>query len=337
MKPKERLARMSRGENIDRIPFMPTLFEHAAMLIKKTPSEAAQDERLLEEAQLKAYEVYGHDSVTVGIDVYNIEAEALGCSVRYQKDFSIPGIENHPMEDEIDTGNISFSIEKGRIGKIIKAAENVHRQIGDEVNVGIGICGPFSICAELRGYENLIMDCISGEEGIVELLKAVLEFQKDYSSAIASRNLGITLFESWASPPLVSPKIFREYVMPYERELIKHIKGCGVTAMPLVIGGNTVEILDDIINTGTTLLVADYSVDMRFYVEKAAEKNLTVRGNIDPKLVERGSLEDICKSAEQAINCSGGYKKFVLGTGVIPYHTPKEHLTVIKDYLENQV
>ncbi|WP_422880119.1 uroporphyrinogen decarboxylase family protein [Neomoorella glycerini] len=42
--------------------------------------------------QLQAYELYGHDLVTVGIDIYNVEAEAMGCPVQYFDDEAIPAI-----------------------------------------------------------------------------------------------------------------------------------------------------------------------------------------------------------------------------------------------------
>ena len=54
-----------------RIPFVPTLFEHAARVINKTPSEVAQNEDLLVKSQLACYEKYKHDLVSVGVDIYN--------------------------------------------------------------------------------------------------------------------------------------------------------------------------------------------------------------------------------------------------------------------------
>jgi len=61
------------------------------------------------------------------------------------------------------------------------------------------------------------MDCISDEETVHAMLDKVLEHQENYCDEIIKRGLGITLFESWAAPPLVSPDIYRNYVMPYEK------------------------------------------------------------------------------------------------------------------------
>lgn len=333
MNPKERLKKVSNGQRADRIPFLPTIFEHGAGLIGKTPSEAALDEDIMAKAHLKAYEVYGHDVVTVGIDVYNIEAEALGCEIRYHKDNSIPGVITHPFKDQFSSEDMIFSLDRGRIGKVLNAASEVNLQIGDETFTGIGICGPFSVCVELCGYENIIMDCMAKGEKVHKMMEDLLGFQKYYCDEIIKRNLGVTIFESWATPPLISPEIYREFVVPYEKELIKHIKSKGLSSAPLVIGGDTGLIVDDIISTGTTLLVADYNSDFEMYLEKATENNIMLRGNIDPKLVEKGTREEILTHAQRLIEKAKGYGKFVMGTGVLPYNTPVENVLAIKKNL----
>lgn len=330
---KERLALINKGEKADRIPFMPTVFEHAAALINKTPSEVAIDEYLIEKSQIKAYEMYENDAVTVGVDVYNIEAEALGCTIKYHDDDSVPGIKGHVFKENIDIKNIVFKIDKGRIKKILNAADSINKKIGNKVNVGIGICGPFSICIELVGYENLIMRIINEEEIVLDLLEATLKFQKKYCDEIIKRGLGISIFESWATPPLISPNVYRKYVMPYEKRLIKYIKNKGNLAVPLIIGGNTEIIIDDIINTGTTLLLADYDVDIKLYAKKAEDNNILLRGNIDPKLVGKGSIDEIIKSVKELIRKKGDYKKFILGSGVVSYDTNPKNILAIKEYL----
>ncbi|NSW90699.1 MAG: uroporphyrinogen decarboxylase family protein [Firmicutes bacterium] len=316
-----------------KIPFIPTIFEHSARIINRTPSETALSEELLEEAQVQSYLLYKHDAVTVGIDVYNIEAEALGCEVKFHEDNSIPGVIFHPFSEEYHMEAITFSTEKGRIGMVLNAAERVKKRIGSYVNVSIGISGPFSICAELTGFEKLITDCIDNEETVHLLLEKILAFQKEYCKEIIKRGLGVTLFESWAAPPLVSPGIYRNFVAPYEKELITHIKNLGVLYVPLVIGGDTLTILDDMLETGTTLLISDYKADIKYFVEKAKERNMTIRGNIDPKLVERGPKEEIIRQLEIMLQKINGYDKFVVGTGVLPYNTPPENVIAIREYL----
>ena len=313
------------------LPFAPTILEHAAALTGQTPSKAAQSASLMARAHIEAFRRYCPAAVTVGVDVYNIEAEALGCRVRFYDDASVPGIVTHPLTVESDPAQITFSPRLGRIRLIVDAASRVKEAAGAETAVNVGICGPFSILIELLGYEAAVVAFCDDDARAVPLLEAILAFQKRYCEEIAANGLGATVFESWASPPLVSPQFYRAYAAPYERELFAHMARLGMASRPLVIGGDTRETVDDILATGTTLLVSDYNTPLPLYAEKARAKGVTLRANIDPKLVRSGDWEPIqariCEIYAQAETTP----KLIIGTGVIPYDTPPEHLLRAKE------
>ena len=330
--PKERMTALSRGEYPDRIPFMPTVIEHAAFLIGETPSAAAQVESLMARAHIEAYRKYRPDAVTVGMDLYNIEAEALGCRVQFYDNASIPGIITHPFT--LEDCKPSFSQDMGRIQVVLDAATAVKDAVGNEVNVSVGICGPFSIMIELLGFEAAIEAFYNEDNRAALLLDALLQFQKDYCTTIVSRGLDVTVFESWASPPLISPDIYRLYALPYERELFRYLADRNVLARPLVIGGDTRATVDYMLMSGTTLLVSDYNTPLPLYAEKARENFVTLRANIDPKQVRNGDWKliqaRICEIKEQAKITP----KLIAGTGVIPYDTPPEHVLRVKEMLK---
>ena len=78
-----------------RVPlFLPAIYEHKAWFIGSTPSAISRDAGLLTRALLAEYEAIGADALAVGVDVYNLEAEAVGCTVTFYEgdDTSIPGI-----------------------------------------------------------------------------------------------------------------------------------------------------------------------------------------------------------------------------------------------------
>jgi uroporphyrinogen decarboxylase len=280
--------------------------------------------------------MYCPDAVTVGIDVYNIEAEALGCQVRFYDDISIPGIITHPFTIESDFGQIAFSPDLGRIQTVLDAASNVNQAIGGEVKVSVGICGPYSIMMELLGFEAATEVICDGDERIGFLLDALLKFQQDYCSEIVSKGLGVTVFESWASPPLISPGIYREFAFAYERSLMEHLKRLNVVSRPLVIGGDTRAIADDLLATGSTLLVSDYNAPLEQYIEKARAKDVFVRANIDPKLIQYGAWGEIETRVREIRALANTHHKLLAGTGVIPYNTPPENLLRVKRMLEGE-
>ena len=317
------------------VTFAPTIIEHAASLIGCTPSEAGQSAELMAKAHIEAFHRYRHPVVTVGMDVYNIEAESLGCEVRFYNDASIPGIVTHPYTIDSDPGLIRFSSDSGRTGMILEAAAAVKKDIGSETNVSIGISGPFSILIELLGLDAAVDFLVEDDERIIHFLDAILEYQKNYCDMIIVNGLGVTIFDSWASPPITSPRIYREYAAPYEREVISHLKSSGLASRPLVIGGDTRLIADDILNTGTTLLVSDYNTPLPLYAEKARSHDVILRVNIDPKRIWGDDWEYVNNRINEIYSVLDFHPKTIIGTGVMPYDTPPEYILRIKDLIES--
>ena len=63
--------------------FLPAIYEHKAWFIQSTPSAFSRDGDLLTRALLAEYEAIGPDALAIGVDVYNLEAESVGCTVSF--------------------------------------------------------------------------------------------------------------------------------------------------------------------------------------------------------------------------------------------------------------
>lgn len=59
-------------------PFTLAVYEHAARFVGRTPAEVSQDPALLFQGHRGAYLEYRHQPIAMGIDIYNLEAEAYG-------------------------------------------------------------------------------------------------------------------------------------------------------------------------------------------------------------------------------------------------------------------
>jgi len=55
----------------------PSIYEHAAAVISRTPWETSRDEELLFAAHAAAYRLYRHTPIMPGIDIYNLEADRV--------------------------------------------------------------------------------------------------------------------------------------------------------------------------------------------------------------------------------------------------------------------
>lgn len=86
------------------------------------------------------------------------------------------------------------------------------------------IRGPLGVAEELRGIENLVMDAVLNPEFVRDLLRRVVDFRKAWCSARAAflgcaTPLRGLLYNDEVQVPMISPRIYRDFVLPCEKEL----------------------------------------------------------------------------------------------------------------------
>lgn len=337
MLPKERISAVAKGERPDRVPFVPTIYEHAAAIGGVTPSVMARDARLIAKGQILAYELYGHDLIVVGVDIYNIEAEALGCRVRYFDDAAIPAITGPILSSGKDLAGLRLPDPErsARMPLLLDAAVRVRESLGHEVPVGMAMVGPFTLAAILRGFEELVIALVTGESWVRDLLTFTTEVCLAFGRAAAARGLGLSINESWITPPMLTPQLYTGWVFPHHQALLAGLRDAGADSVSLISGGNTTPIVDWLVKTGSTLLMADYGTDLVIYRDKAIAAGVILRGSIQARLLENGSREEIRNQALRILDiCAVPGSRFVLGCGVLPYGADPARVLYLKHLAE---
>ena len=107
--------------------FCPSVYEHAARVIGKSPWEVSRNSRLLSQAHIETFRLYNHRPIVVGIDIYNLEAEAYGATVDRPAGTGVPAIVRHQYSTskELMTLEPFNSKTDGRIPMVIEAAMRV--------------------------------------------------------------------------------------------------------------------------------------------------------------------------------------------------------------------
>jgi len=337
MKPIDRTRAALAGERPDRWPFVPSIYEHGAALLGRGPTEVSRNARLMAEAALAGYRVYGHDLVTVGIDIYNIEAEALGCRLsRHGSTAGIPGVISHPLAGPEPPDAAALGIPEpgpeNRLGLIAEACERVARAIGNEVWVYACMGGPFSQAVELRGYEDFMMDIVGRPEAAHALLGRTAELSRRQADRLSRLGVGVYLYESWATVPLIGPPIFAEFVVPYAQQVIGHVRSHVDTPPPAVVMGGDISLLIDFLLEAESGLVAcDYRADFGLVQSRCAGRPVILRGSIDPKRLEAGDWAYLEEAVATMARKARGMPNFVWGTGCVSYDTPPETVLRFKD------
>ncbi len=335
---RERVERTCRLEPADRIPFVPAIYEHKAALIGRSPSEVCRSAELLHSALRRELAVYDPDMLVVGIDVYNVEAEALGCRVVYFDDSDdCPAIVEPLIAGPSDLARLRLPDPQtnGRMPLYLEVAGALVRDLGSKMIIRSAITGPYSMAAQLVGGEAWVLATIEQPQFARELLAFCAEVTVQFGQAFVGRGVEPIIFDSRATPQLASPRVFREMVKAVYRDtVIPQLKQAGALTIPLIIGGNTTAVVDDLIETGATQLLCDSTASLQIFRRKCAAARVPFRANLDAVLVNRGPADAIRKDALRILGECSSQPGFLLGCGVVAYDTPPEHVLAIREAIE---
>jgi uroporphyrinogen-III decarboxylase len=138
-------------------------------------------------------------------------------------------------------------------------------------------------------------------------------------------------FDSYAAPPLVSPRLFEAAILPHVKRLIAKLKACGAQFVEYVIGGRTEPIAEHLFATGADILLCDFAADVNIFLEQAKETGVLVRRNISPILIEQGPDEELDMQISGIRRLAANHHNVIIGTGAISYNTNAERVLMVKE------
>jgi len=337
MTSRQRIEALLAGKPADRVPFCPAVYEHKAALIGTTPSRLSRDAALFEQALIREAELYRPDMLVVGCDVYNIEAEAAGCTVRFYDSNDVPSIAERAVRvnDAVSTLRLPDPEKDGRMPICLEVGLRIQERFGRDMIVRGALSAPFSMVCELVGAEQLLIAMIDDPEWVSRLLAVTSEIAISYGRAFVERGLGVIIFDSHASPPLVSPGLYRKIVLPPTSAVIHYFRHeLGVPLVPYILGGDTAGLLDSILETGTNNILCDFRANLATFIDRLGGRPVLLRANLDPRFLLAASAEEIKTKVREVLTIGRRHPGFMLGTGILPYDLPPEKVIAVRDVLE---
>jgi len=321
------------------VQFCPSVYEHAAGLIGKTPWEVSRDGRLLSKAHIEAFRLYNHRPVVVGIDIYNLEAEAYGATVDKPAGTGVPAIFRHPYSSAKELMTLEPFNPKtdGRIPMVIEAAGRVADEC-PEADVRIPLSGPFSLAANLMGFENILCEIQTSPDLVIRALRHLVAGQVEFCEEVVHQGfpdkIGIAFFESAATPPLLSPQDFKNIEFDALKEIMEKTAAVVGHPVPCIIGGDTAPILDSILETGTGYVCCPAGTDQQLFMDKMqAHPDVMVRINMDPGPMTSKNFSEVEKEVDRVLKLANNRKKVCIGTGCLPFETDPEAVLKTKEYI----
>jgi hypothetical protein len=110
-----------------------------------------------------------------------------------------------------------------------RTIDMVKTLVGETVSVHGEVYSPFTHFVEPIGYENALVSLLSNPEKARAILDRLTLASVTWGVAQAERGVDAVLMSSaFAGGPFLSPRMYRQFVLPYERRVTDAIKATGV-------------------------------------------------------------------------------------------------------------
>jgi len=180
----------------------------------------------------------------------------------------------------------------------------------------------------------MLWQMVSSPHEVKGALFHLAEQQILYMNAAMDRGLGVTFFESSVTPPLLSPEMFNDSVVPTIKYMFDAVSQVNVERPHLIIGGDTTSILDGIIECNPAYIICPYETDQKAFLQhlKATDKT-TVRVNLNPNVFTSEQFDPVIKEVERAAKLASAYEAAVSIGTILPYDAKPEWVNQVYDLL----
>ncbi|MCR4406365.1 MAG: uroporphyrinogen decarboxylase family protein [Anaerolineae bacterium] len=319
----DRVLRRLRGETVDRPPNFDIMMTFAAHYIGQPLSRYYLDYRVLCEANLAVQQDFSLDIVQAISDPYR-EAADFGLEVEFPED-GLPFYKTPLLAEPADLNKLKPPDPSmgRRMSDRLAAVRYLREQVGGEVPIMGWVEGALAEAADLRGIMALMLDFHYRPEWLQDLLEICARVEIAFAQAQVEAGADIIgLGDAIASQ--VSPKLYRQFALPYEQRIFAAVHEMGALAR-LHICGNTTHILPLMVQSGADIIDLDWMVDIRSAAKTLGDYPV-ICGNFDPvAIMLQGTPEQVREATLCCLRWGG--ERNISGAGCeIPDGTPHQNL-----------
>jgi len=229
MTPRERVTKLLNFEEPDRLPgptglAMGFAAKHAGFTMK----EICFDAKKFVLSQLVMMDLVEQEFPQAEYDVYNIEAEILGCKLLWtDTNFPVIAPGGEVLKEKSDLAKLSVpNFRTDGRGPYCLEVNKLLLSIAPGILPFYFCISPFDIAFKIRGFKALVKDIKTDPKFAHELLEFCTAVAIEYTKTLHDEltPLGGAEPFMWGAScdlPLVGEKIFREYCMPYAAKVTK--------------------------------------------------------------------------------------------------------------------
>ena len=331
MNGRERVLTMLGGALPDRLPLMPITMMFASDLNGSRYRDYATDHRVMASAQMKVAETFGFDYVSTISDPAR-EASDLGAAVEWFDD-QPPAIDESRAllsdKTKLKQLRVPDPASGPRMSDRIEGVRLLREKAGADLLVEGWVEGPCAEAADLRGLNTLMFDFTDDAAFVRDLFEFVVEMNLKFGRAQIQAGADI-IGVGDAAASLVGPRLYQEFVLPYEKRLIRGLQNLGAKVR-LHICGNTKRILDGMGQVGADIVDLDFPSPLADG-RAAMGPEQVLLGNIDPvRVLLHGTPQGVHDAIAECHHGAG--ERYIVGAGCeIPRGTPNENVKSMCEY-----
>ncbi len=319
----ERVMRRLHGQPVDRVPNFNIIMGLGAHYIGAKLSDYLLDHRVMVASNLAMAHDFDIDILQTLTDPFR-ESYDFGLEVEFPEDglpkrlrpLLAPGdnLDKLPKVDPCSGRRMSDRIEAVRM---------LHEQAGGQIPVMGWVEGAMAEANDLIGDSTMMVALYDDPVWLAELMERIVEVEIAFARVQIDAGADIIgLGDAIAS--IVSPKMYRQFALPYEKRIFDAVHAQGALAR-LHICGNTSRILDGMLETGADFIDVDWMVDFQTAAETFGDKAALV-GNFDPVSVMYEGTPELIEQAVLHCIQVGGPKNISAAGCEIPDGTPLDNL-----------
>jgi MtaA/CmuA family methyltransferase len=317
---RDRVVAAYKRSFADRVPVYPIVASFAGTLDGLSIEEYCVSPTKAIRAMMNYYERYQPDVVLAYNDLAK-EAEAFGCHVKYS-DYVVPSIDRHVLEDKSNLAALKMPDPLGtaRLPGFLEQCEALVKA-APPAAMGAVAVGPWTIAMLLRNPEMMLLDTFEDPQFVHDLMRLTTDFCKVWGEAIARTRIGLSFSEPTASISLISPDNYRDFILPYHKELVEHFKARKV-GLTTHICGTLYPIFEDLLEAGFTTVSFDLDqqadpalrVDQLARFMEVSRGRAVAIGNVDATMFERAAREEIEAEVRRCVDTAARHSGFILST-----------------------
>jgi len=324
---KDRILAAWKGEQTDRVPFNVDIGPHYASVMNYTTNDYFGNIETAIECQVKSVSDYTSDIITVPQNLF--VWFALNACYRFKsrsdevKDSAIKDMEAVEDLEAVPASEIEgVKLLKESCGKINELAPGYASRVA--------VLGPILDAVRLNGLEDWIINTNDNPEFVHKLMRLTTDAARDRALEIVNDTevLIVIVADTFASISNISPKIYKEFVFPYEMELFQALQKAadGSKMIGVHICGFVDPIMEDISQLPLDWVELDGPSSLEKMFE-AVKGKMIIRGNIGGEIFSEGTKEDIYEAVKKCLDIDSGSNKYVLSTGCqIPLNAPLDQV-----------